>query len=165
MSLLKWAIFGLLMLPFVEIALFVAVALKVGVLAALALTILTSLAGMAVIRHAGWNAVTRTRGAFGDGVITRAELDGAGVLTVLGGVLLVIPGFLTDAIGLVLLLPPVQSYIRATLRRAVARAEGAAGQPGGPPGVVDLEPGQWRQVPEERIGHRPNPGRVNPGPE
>ena len=53
MSLLKWAIFGLLMLPFVEIAIFIAVALKLGVLAALALTILTSLAGMAVIRSAG----------------------------------------------------------------------------------------------------------------
>lgn len=153
MSLLKWAIFGLLMLPFVEIALFVAVALKIGVLAALALTILTSLVGMAVIRHAGWSAVTRTRGAFGDGVLTRAELDGAGVLNVLGGVLLVIPGFLTDVVGLTLLMPPIQSWIRATLRRAVA----GAAQPTGKPGVVDLEPDQWRQVPEERISHRPNP--------
>ena len=53
MSLVKWAIFGLLMLPFVEIAVFVAVALKLGVLAALALTILTSLAGMAIVRNAG----------------------------------------------------------------------------------------------------------------
>ena len=53
MSLLKWAIFGLLMLPLAEIAVFVAVALQIGFLAALALTILTSLAGMAVIRSAG----------------------------------------------------------------------------------------------------------------
>ncbi len=53
MSLLKWAIFGLLMLPMAEIAIFVAVALQIGFLAALALTVLTSLAGMAVIRNAG----------------------------------------------------------------------------------------------------------------
>ena len=53
MSLVKWAIFGLLMLPFVEIAVFVAVVLKLGFLAALALMILTSLAGMADHRHAG----------------------------------------------------------------------------------------------------------------
>ena len=53
MSLLKWAIFGLLMLPLAEIAVFVAVAVKLGFLAALALTILTSIAGIAVIRHAG----------------------------------------------------------------------------------------------------------------
>jgi UPF0716 family protein affecting phage T7 exclusion len=53
MSLVKWAIFGLLLLPFAEIAVFVAVALRLGFLAALALTILTSLAGMWVIRNAG----------------------------------------------------------------------------------------------------------------
>ena len=50
MSLVKWAIFGLLMLPMVEIAVFIAVALKLGVLAALALTVLTSLAGLAIVR-------------------------------------------------------------------------------------------------------------------
>ena len=96
MSLLKWAIFGLLMLPMAEIAVFVAVALQIGFLAALALTILTSLAGMAVIRHAGRSEIARMRSAFGDGTITRVELDGAGFLTVLGGFLLLLPGFMTD---------------------------------------------------------------------
>ena len=52
MSLLKWAIFGLLMLPLAEIAVFVAVAVKLGFLAAFALTILTSMAGIAIIRSA-----------------------------------------------------------------------------------------------------------------
>jgi hypothetical protein len=37
------------------------------------------------------------------------------------------------------------------LRRALARAERASGRPA----VVDLEPDQWRRVPEERIGQRP----------
>ena len=64
MSLVKWAIFGLLMLPFVEIAVFVAVALKLGVLAALALTLLTSLAGMAIVRNAGHSEIAQVRGAF-----------------------------------------------------------------------------------------------------
>ena len=57
MSLLKWAIFGLLMLPLAEIAVFVAVAVKLGFLAALALTVLTSMAGIAVIRNAGQGEV------------------------------------------------------------------------------------------------------------
>ena len=153
MSLVKWAIFGLLMLPFVEIAVFVAVALQLGVLAALALTILTSLAGMAVIRHAGSREVARVRDAFGDRTISRVELDGRGFLTVLGGFLLLLPGFLTDIVGALLLLPPMQHWIRATLRRAVARAERASGRPD----VVDLPPDQWRRVPEERIG-KPSPG-------
>lgn len=153
MSLVKWAIFGLLMLPFAEIAVFVAVALKLGFLAALALTILTSLAGMAVIRNAGQGDVQRVRSAFGERTISRVELDGRGFITVLGGFLLVLPGFLTDILGLLLLLPLVQHFIRATLRRAVVRAERASGRPD----VVDLEPGQWRRVPEERLG-KPSPG-------
>ena len=82
MSLVKWAIFGLLMLPFVEIAVFIAIALKLGVLAALALTILTSLAGMAVIRNAGARDVQRLRTAFGERTVSRVELDGPGFLTV-----------------------------------------------------------------------------------
>ena len=151
MSLVKWAIFGLLMLPMAEIATFVAVALKLGFLAALALTILTSLAGMAVIRHAGRSEIARMRSALGDGVITRLELDGPGFLTVLGGFLLLLPGFLTDIIGALLLLPITRRWIHATLSRAVARGGRASGRPE----VVDLEPDQWRRVPEERIDHRP----------
>jgi UPF0716 protein FxsA len=155
MSLVKWAIFGLLMLPFVEIAIFVAVALKLGVLAALALTILTSLAGMAVIRHAGQREVARVRDAFGDRTISRVELDGGGFLTVLGGFLLLLPGFLTDFVGLLLLLPPTQQFIRATLGRAISRAAPGTGRPD----VVDLPPDQWRREPEERIGHKPKPDK------
>jgi UPF0716 protein FxsA len=154
MSLVKWAIFGLLMLPFVEIAVFVAVALKLGFLAALALMILTSLAGMAVIRNAGHGDVARVRTAFGERTISRLELDGRGFLTVLGGFLLALPGFVTDVFGLLLLLPLTQNLIRAALRRALARAERDSARPG----VVDLTPDQWRRVPEERIGHKPSPG-------
>ncbi len=154
MSLVKWAIFGLLLLPFAEIAVFVAVALKLGVLAALALTILTSLAGMSVIRHAGKTEVARVRTAFGERTITRKELDGRGFLTVLGGFLLVLPGFITDVLGALLLLPPTQQLIGAALRRAVARVDRASCRPD----VVDLPPDQWRRIPEERLGHTPTPG-------
>ena len=146
MSLVKWAIFGLLLLPFAEIAVFVAVALRLGFLAALALTILTSLAGMWVITNAGHGEVARVRDAFGDRTMTRVELDGRGFLTVLGGFLLVLPGFLTDILGALLLLPPAQHWIRATLRRALDRTE-----PDSRPGVVDLEPDQWRRHPEQQL--------------
>jgi len=153
MSLLKWAIFGLLMLPFVEIAIFIAVALKIGVLAALALTVLTSLAGMAVIRNAGSRDVQQVRSAFGARTISRVELDGHGFLTVLGGFLLLLPGFLTDIVGALLLLPQTRRALGAAMRRVVRRAE----HPSGEPGVVDLPPEEWRRVPEERIPHQPSP--------
>jgi UPF0716 protein FxsA len=153
MSLLKWAIFGLLMLPFVEIVVFIAVALKLGVLAALALTILTSFAGMAVIRNSGSSDVQRVRTAFGERTISRTALDGHGFLNVLAGFLLLIPGFVTDVVGALLLLPPTQHAIGAALRRVIRRAEHASGRPE----VVDLSPDQWERVPEERLEHRPPP--------
>jgi UPF0716 protein FxsA len=153
MSLLKWAFFGLLILPLAEVAVFVAVAMKLGFLAALALTILTSMAGVAVIKSAGRGEVDRVRSAFGDRVITRVELDGRGFLTVVGGFLLVIPGFITDVIGLVLLFGPTRSLMHAALRRAAGRAEADAAARSG---IVDLTPDQWRRVPEERIGRKPS---------
>jgi UPF0716 protein FxsA len=94
------------------------------------------------------------RTAFGQRTVTRVELDGVGFLTVLGGFLLVLPGFITDAIGALLLLPFTRRLLGAALRRAVGRAERASGRPD----VVDLPPGEWRRVPEERIG-KPSTGQ------
>ena len=94
----------------------------------------------------------QVRTAFGERTISRVELDGRGFLTVLGGFLLLLPGFLTDVLGAMLLLPPTQKAIGAALRRAVGRVERASGEPG----VVDLPPDQWRRVPEERIPQQPS---------
>jgi UPF0716 protein FxsA len=155
MSLVKWAIFGLLLLPLAEIVVFIVVAFQIGFLTALALVILTSLAGVAVIRNAGHSEVQRVRTALGDRLVTRMELDGPGFLTVLAGFLLALPGFLTDILGILLLLPPTRRWLRAALRRAMSGVERAAGRPE----VIDLPPDQWRQVPEERIGRRPPESR------
>ena len=151
MSLLKWAIFGLLALPLAELVVFVVIALSIGFLPAVALTIITSLAGAAVIRNAGSGEVARARSAFGDATVTRVELDGPGFLTVVAGFLLLIPGFITDVIGAALLLSPTRRLLHAALRRAVA----PAGVRTERTGVVDLEPDQWRRVPEQQIGRGP----------
>ena len=130
----------------VSVAVFVAVAVKLGFLAALALTILTSMAGIAIIRNAGKGEVARVRTAFGDRVISRTELDGPGFLTVVAGGLLLVPGFITDVLGLLLLIPFTRQALHAALRHAVGRATRGTTDPG----VVDLTPDQWRQVPDER---------------
>ena len=83
----------------------------------------------------------------GERTVTRVELDGRGFLTVLGGFLLLLPGFMTDVRGAAAASfhPALHG---AALRRAAGRAERASGRPE----VVDLPPGEWRRVPEERIG-------------
>ena len=64
----------------------------------------------------------------------------------LAGILLLIPGFITDALGLLLLLAP--------LRRALARCFGVGPAPRRADGVVDLTPEQWHQVPDPALPDR-----------
>jgi len=142
MNMAKWVLLAVLALPFAELAAFVAVAATLGFALALLLIVATSVAGGMLLRHAGGNHVARMRVALAGGNISALQADGTGSLVLLAGFLLLVPGFITDAIGLVLLLAP----LGAALRR-------------GPPapsadGVVDLEPEQWHRVPDPSLPHR-----------
>jgi UPF0716 protein FxsA len=121
---------ALLALPFLEIAVMVQVAHWFGVLNMFGLLIVVSVAGLFVVKHQGVGAWRRVRAELQMGRVPGAALiDSALILT--AGVLLVIPGFVTDAIGLLLLLPPVRHLVRVWLNRrfrwqvAVATAGGA----------------------------------------
>lgn len=98
-----------------EIAAFVVVGAWIGVLGVFALVLGTGVLGVALLRRQGMQAVGQMRGGV---VMLRPEGLGASGLTVLGGVLLVLPGLLTDVVGLLLVLPPVQ---RIALRWVAAR--------------------------------------------
>ncbi len=135
---IKWIIFAFLSLPVVEIAAFVLVAKAIGLLLAFALLIGTSLLGAVLLRHYGTENLVRLKVAAG-GNVEALRVDGAGLASILGAVLLVLPGFVTDLLGLALLAPSIQ--------RRIFRAFGI--QPkrptSGPPGVVDLDPEEWRR--------------------
>ena len=137
MPLIKWIIFAILSLPVVEIAAFVAVATAIGVLWAFALLLATTVLGILLLRHFGTENLVRLRVAAG-GNIETLRLDGAGLIHILGAVLLVLPGFVTDVLGVALLLPLVQRRIVAAFG---GRPESAARQDG----VVDLDPEEWRR--------------------
>jgi len=99
----------LIAVPLIEIGLFVVVGGQIGVWAVLALVVLGALLGLSLLRGRMARLPVLLR-AGGD----PARLLAQGAMTALGAVLLIAPGFLTDALGLVLLLPPVQ---RALARR------------------------------------------------
>ena len=146
MNVAKWLLLALLALPFMELMAFIAVAQAIGFLWALLLIVATSLAGAMILRHAGGNHIARARVALGEGSFTALQADSAGTLTLLAGILLLIPGFITDILGLLLLLAP--------LRRALGALLGLRPPPMRPDGVVDLEPEQWRQVPDAALPDR-----------
>jgi UPF0716 protein FxsA len=146
MNVAKWLLLAFLALPLAELAVFVAVAATIGFAMALGLVLVGSLAGGLVLRHAGGNHIARVRVALDQGSFTSLQADSAGAVTLLAGILLLIPGFITDLLGLLLLVVP--------LRRAVF----GRFQDGAPPrrtdGVVDLEPEQWQRVPDPALPDR-----------
>jgi UPF0716 protein FxsA len=110
------AILLLLVIPVVELYIFVQVANAIGFWNALGLVILTSLFGIWLVKRAGvrmWARFNEQRVA--QAPPSRQVADGMCLLV--AGALFVVPGFLTDALGLLLLLPPVRSLISTRLIR------------------------------------------------
>lgn len=117
-----WLFLIFVALPIVEIALFVVIGGEIGVLWTVTLVILAAVVGFGVIRAQGVNALQRLQQSVDSGVDPVGPIaDGA--LKVVAGLLLILPGFLTDALGLVLLVPPVRrALIGHGAGRVTARA-------------------------------------------
>lgn len=110
----------LLIATIVEVAVLVAVGDLIGVLPTIGLLILASVVGAWLLRREG----TRTLGAFSEAVRTRRPphrelVDG--VLIAAAGVLIVVPGFVSDVLALVLLLPPTRALVRGRMVRSASR--------------------------------------------
>lgn len=113
----------LLLLPLVEIAGFVIVGREVGVLNTLALIVLTGIAGVLLLRRQGVDTLRRAQARLDRGEPpVREALDG--IFVALGGLLLIIPGFVTDALGILLLLPPVRAWLRGRMSAGIRVVHG-----------------------------------------
>lgn len=126
---------ALILMPFAEIAAFIQVGERFGVGPTLAVVALAAAAGVLVLRHQGLATVRQVRESLDAGRFPVAELfDGA--CTLVAGALLVIPGFVTDALAVVLFLPPVRRWLRQRIARrlkAAGRVEvRSAGNAAGP---------------------------------
>jgi len=142
----KWALLTLLALPVLELAVFIAVAAAIGFGWALSLVLAGSAAGLLILRYAGRSHIARMRVALGQGSFTSLQADGSGGLILIAGILLLIPGFITDIAALCLLIPSLRQAVRLAFGRAIAPARDD--------GVVDLAPEQWHQVPDPSLPDR-----------
>lgn len=97
--------------PVVELAVFLQVAQWVGVWPAVFAVLAFSVFGVWVVKRAGVAGVRRTRTALQRGEIPTVEVAD-GLLVVFAGVLLIVPGFITDVVALLLLVPVVRSLVR-----------------------------------------------------
>ncbi len=133
-----------IVLPIAELYVIIQVGGAIGVLPTLALLIVDSLVGAALARSQSRAAWERFNGALAEGRVPGREVfDGA--MIIVGGALLLTPGFITDLLGIGLLLPPT----RALVRRFLVRIAGRRTQ------VL------WRVMPFGSTGTRPprTPGR------
>ena len=100
----------LLLLPLAEIAAFVVVGKAIGALATVGLTVISSVIGLLLLRSAGAGILRKLAGQGRDGQAPGRELVQGG-MTVFGSILLIIPGFITDCLGLLLLIPVVRQSV------------------------------------------------------
>lgn len=146
MNVAKWLVLAFLALPLAELVVFIAVAASIGFVLTLGLVLAGSFAGGLVLRHAGGNHIARVKVALEQGSFTSVQSDGSGAVILLAGFLLLVPGFITDFVGLLLLIGP--------LRRAVFGLFSRSSPQSRADGVVDLDPEQWQRVPDPTLPDR-----------
>ncbi len=107
---------ALVAIPIAEIAVMVKVAEWIGTGQMIALLLSVSIVGLWIVKRQGTGALRRIRAELDAGRVPGAHLVDGGLLLT-AGFLLVVPGFITDALGLLLLLPPVRGFVRGRLGR------------------------------------------------
>ena len=109
----------LLALPIIELAGLIAVGREFGVLPVLAWAILSAIAGVNLLRITGWVTARKVQDAMVKGELPVGQMFEGAALS-FASILLILPGFLTDAIGLLLLIAPLRVALGAALAAKTA---------------------------------------------
>jgi len=150
------ALIAFILVPIVEIAVFIEVGGRIGMWSTIGIVILTAIIGTALLRHQGLSVLFRIQENLQANRMPVQELFD-GVCLVVAGALLLTPGFVTDAVGFALFVAPFRRWLAGEIgKRVMARAEvhytsqtystgpGAGPHPDGP--VID---GEFRDVTDE----------------
>ena len=121
----------LLGIPVAEIFFIIRVARDLGIPETIGLLVAVSIAGAWLVRRSGLGVLRQIQERLARGEIPGKELVD-GLLILVGGLLMLTPGFLTDAVGLLLLIPPTRLALRALLIRRYSKRLRVAGWTTGP---------------------------------
>jgi UPF0716 protein FxsA len=109
-----------IVVPIAELYVIIQVGSWIGVWPTLAILLGDALLGSMLLRHQGRAAWRRFNAALDERRFPAREVAD-GVMVTVGGTLLLTPGFITDIVGLLLLVPPTRALIRAVLGRYLRR--------------------------------------------
>lgn len=122
-----------IVVPIAELYVIVQVGQAIGILPTLILLLADAVLGSMLLKHEGRGAWRRFNEALAARRFPGKEVVD-GVLIVIGGTLLLTPGFLTDVLGLFLLIPPTRAIARRVLKRLTVGRFAVVGMGGGGPG-------------------------------
>jgi UPF0716 protein FxsA len=152
---------ALIGVPLVEIALFIKIGGWIGLGPTLALIVLAAVIGALIVRVQGIGVLSRAQRELAQGSLPVVSVF-EGLCLVIAGVLLITPGFFTDAIGALLLVPPVRRMLYRSLRHRI-QAHVIAGSsplreraPGTPGPIIEAEYEQIHE-PARAEPHMPPP--------
>ncbi len=109
-----------IVVPIAELYVIIQVGGAIGVVPTLVLLLLDALLGSMLLRHQGRAAWIQFNRALAENRLPHKEVFD-GILVIFGGALLITPGFLTDILGLFLLIPPTRAIVRGISSRIVRR--------------------------------------------
>jgi len=110
-----------LVVPVVELYVFFQVADAIGFLPTLAWIVVISVVGAWMVKREGLQALRRANARVARGSVPTNEIVD-GILILVGGALLLTPGFFTDVLGVVLVLPPTRALLRGSVKRRFVAA-------------------------------------------
>ena len=113
-----WLFVAFLLVPLIEIGLFIQIGGLIGLWPTLGIVVLTAVLGTILVRSQGLMAMNNLRGSFSR-LEDPSEPLAHGAMILLSGALLLTPGFFTDAVGFALLMPPVRSALIAYVKKRV----------------------------------------------
>ena len=119
-----------IVVPIAELYVIIQVGEAIGVWPTLLLLLLDAIVGSWLLKHEGRAAWRRFNEALAERRIPAKEVAD-GFLVILGGALLIAPGFITDIFGILFLLPPTRAVARRILHRFTVGRVAVAGFPGG----------------------------------
>jgi UPF0716 protein FxsA len=109
-----------IVVPIAELFVIIQMGSWIGVLPTIALLIADAVLGAWLLRSQGRGAWRRFNGAVQEGRVPAREVADGGLI-MFGGALLLTPGFLTDILGILMILPPTRAIMRAALTRTAMR--------------------------------------------
>jgi len=116
-----------IVIPLIELYFIIVVGEMIGAFWTVMLVIITAVVGVNLLRVQGMSTLTRAQRNMAQGQIPAMEMM-EGIALAVAGVLLITPGFITDTLGFLLLLPPTrQALIRFMMSRTVVNGQFSAG--------------------------------------